>query len=301
MPLDASSYGLVISRNVVAARARIRMSQSSLAARMKALGYGWYPQTVGSVERGERRLEVGELLGLALALETSVGTLLDPSRDDRLVGLPSGDMLISGTVLRSIRHFNDGMVSWVGDKPRFATREPDTWPDTAIGLELRGLDEWADADMRERNGRLHPEPAGGWPVPGPPPDTQPVVAAIVTSALGVLVGRRNDGKPPWTFIAGEVEPGEQPEDAAVREVKEETGLEVRAGHVIGERVHPKTGRTMVYMAAEPTRGTDVFVGDEAELAEVRWVSLAEADELLPGMFGPVREHLAATIGAGSGS
>jgi 8-oxo-dGTP diphosphatase len=127
-------------------------------------------------------------------------------------------------------------------------------------------------------------------------EMQPVVAAIVTSPLGVLVGRRNDGKPPWTFIAGEVEPGERPEDAAVREVKEETGLLVRAGALIGERVHPKTGRTMVYMSAMPTHGTDVFVGDADELAEVRWVGLAEADELLPGMFGPVREHLARELG-----
>jgi excisionase family DNA binding protein len=128
--------------------------------------------------------------------------------------------------------------------------------------------------------------------PATTPEPQPVVAAIVTSDLGVLVGRRNDGKPPWTFIAGEIEPGESPEDAAVREVKEETGLLVRAGDIIGRRVHPKTRRTMVYMAAVPTHGTAVFVGDEVELAEVRWVSLSEADELLPGMFEPVRMHLA---------
>ena len=40
------------------------------------------------------------------------------------------------------------------------------------------------------------------------------------------------------------------------------------------------------------------MNDEAELAEVRWVSLAEADQLLPGMFGPVREHLARELGEG---
>lgn len=55
----------------------------------------------------------------------------------------------------------------------------------------------------------------------------------------------------------------------MREVKEETGLRVAAGEVIGRRVHPKTGRTTVYMAATPTRGTDAFVGDEEELAEIR--------------------------------
>ena len=104
------------------------------------------------------------------------------------------------------------------------------------------------------------------------PEPEPVVAAIVTSRAGVLIARRNDGKPPWTFIAGKIEPGESPADAAVREVKEETGLRIRAGGIIGRRVHPATGRTMVYMAARPTHGTDVFVGDPEELAEVRWVT-----------------------------
>ncbi len=102
-----------------------------------------------------------------------------------------------------------------------------------------------------------------------------------------------DGKPPWTFIAGEQEPGERPEDTAIREVKEETGLRIRAGEVIGERVHPKSGRHMIYMAAAPTHGTDFIVGDEEELAEVRWVSLAEAGQLMGGMiYEPVREYLA---------
>src|SRR5215212_5052449 len=102
------------------------------------------------------------------------------------------------------------------------------------------------------------------PVPDPPPpEPPPVAAAIVTSPRGVLDGERNDGKPPYTFIAGEVEPGESAADAAVREVKEETGLLVAAAdYEIGRRVHPKTGRTMIYLPCSPTHGTDVFVGDE---------------------------------------
>lgn len=128
------------------------------------------------------------------------------------------------------------------------------------------------------------------------PEHQPVVAAIVTSARGVLIGRRNDGKPPWTFIAGEIEPGESQADAAVREVKEETGLVVEAGRrEIGRRVHPKTGRTMIYLACYPTGKTDVYVGDTEELAEVKWASLEEAEELLPGMFEPVLTHLRAQL------
>jgi 8-oxo-dGTP pyrophosphatase MutT (NUDIX family) len=130
---------------------------------------------------------------------------------------------------------------------------------------------------------------------------QPIVAAIVTSDRGVLVGRRNDRTPPWTFIAGEAEPGEPPEVTAIREVKEETTLPIRTGGVIGERVHPKTHRRMIYLAAWPAHGTDIYVGDEAELAEVRWVSLAEADELLPGMFEPVRTYLSRVLESGGAS
>lgn len=141
----------------------------------------------------------------------------------------------------------------------------------------------------------------GEPVPEPAtaPEHQPVVAAIVTSHLGALVGKRNDGRPPWTFIAGEVEPGESQVDAAVREVKEEAGLRVRGGHhEIGRRVHPKTGRTMIYLACVPTDGTDVHVGDPEELAEVRWVgSLDELFTLMPRehIFAPVLEHLGRLI------
>jgi hypothetical protein len=40
----------------------------------------------------------------------------------------------------------------------------------------------------------------------------------------------------------------------------------------------------------------VFVGDPDELADVRWVSLPEAEELLPGLYEPVLLHLAREIG-----
>jgi 8-oxo-dGTP diphosphatase len=129
------------------------------------------------------------------------------------------------------------------------------------------------------------------------PEHPPVVAAIVTSERGVLIGKRNDGKPPWTFIAGEIEPGESQADAAVREVKEETGLVIEpAPYEIGRRVHPKTGRTMIYLACTPVGKLDAIVGDEDELSEVKWASLAEAEELLPGLFEPVHEHLRQTLG-----
>jgi hypothetical protein len=62
-------------------------------------------------------------------------------------------------------------------------------------------------------------------------------------------------------------------------------------------MHPKTGHRMVYVAAAPTHGTDMFVGDEQELAEVRWISLEEADDLMGGaIYEPVRAYLRRALG-----
>jgi predicted NUDIX family NTP pyrophosphohydrolase len=53
------------------------------------------------------------------------------------------------------------------------------------------------------------------------PDQPTIVAAIVTSPQGVLLARRCDGKPEWTFPSGAQEVGELYADTAVRETLEE--------------------------------------------------------------------------------
>lgn len=132
------------------------------------------------------------------------------------------------------------------------------------------------------------------PVTATAPVEQPVVAAVIAHDGRMLVTWRNDKTPPAGFLSGEIEPGESPEDAMVREVKEESGLRVLAGQVVGDRVHPRTGRRMIYVSGTVEGSAEVFVGDEAELAAVRWVSLDEADEAFApfgGMFEPVHTWL----------
>ncbi|GAB7033448.1 hypothetical protein JCM4914_49090 [Streptomyces platensis subsp. malvinus] len=107
--------------------------------------------------------------------------------------------------------------------------------------------------------------------------------------------RISEGKLSWQFPAGEVEPGETREDAAVRETKEETGLNVSAVKLLGERVHPATRRLMSYTACEVVSGT-AHVADTEELAELAWVPHGEIPEYVPyGLFGPVQEYLDTTL------
>jgi 8-oxo-dGTP diphosphatase len=127
---------------------------------------------------------------------------------------------------------------------------------------------------------------------------QPTIAAAIIVANGkvLLVRRRiSEGELSWQFPAGAVESGETPEVAAVRETYEETGLNVEVSKRLGERVHPSTGRAMVYVACDVIAGTAI-VGDEEELDEIEWCDRAALVEHVPYPFyGPVQEYFDATL------
>lgn len=128
----------------------------------------------------------------------------------------------------------------------------------------------------------------------PSNNDQPAVAAAVIVRGGrVLLVRRRlaEGSLSWQFPAGVIEAGETPQEAAVRETSEETGLVVAAMKVLGERVHPSTGRRMIYVACDLLAG-DAEIGDQNELAELSWSSTADMRRLVPhGFFGPVQDYL----------
>ena len=58
----------------------------------------------------------------------------------------------------------------------------------------------------------------------------PIAIAVVEHEGRFLIGQRPEGVPLaglWEFPGGKIQPGESPEEAAVRECREETGLAVR--------------------------------------------------------------------------
>lgn len=121
--------------------------------------------------------------------------------------------------------------------------------------------------------------------------------AVATSAGGIVI-RHVDGRPEfvvgrrrrerdgvtWTLPKGTPNLGESTEETALREVAEETGLDVRIIRRFdsieyrfvqrGTRIH----KTVHYFLMESTGGD--LEGHDHEFDEVRWVPFDEAESLL---------------------
>ncbi|WP_369250308.1 NUDIX domain-containing protein [Streptomyces sp. R41] len=124
-------------------------------------------------------------------------------------------------------------------------------------------------------------------------DDPPIAGAVVAHAGRVLLIRRSTpaGSLLWTFPSGKVEPGETAGEAAAREALEEAGVTVEPVLLLGERVHPATGRPVVYVACRYVSGM-AHAASPREVSEARWVRLREISALIPaGLFGPVQTYL----------
>jgi transcriptional regulator with XRE-family HTH domain len=156
---NALAYGELLGRNISAARGRRQLSQSALAARMRALGFQWQQQTVAAVEKNKRRTTTEETLGLALCLEVSMPALTAANSDeDVFITLPNGFKLGVISVERLAgRGVNDHAVQWPdgGNVPWIGALGPvpglDPFDREMMGPAMRaqGWPEGAEVPPRE--------------------------------------------------------------------------------------------------------------------------------------------------------
>jgi NAD+ diphosphatase len=104
------------------------------------------------------------------------------------------------------------------------------------------------------------------------PRTDPVVIMLVEHAGKVLLGR-HAGWPPgrYSALAGFVSPGESLEEAVVREVREESGIEARDPFFVTSQPWPFPSSLMLGFHASSDGGEPRTNDDELE--DVRWFAL----------------------------
>ena len=137
--------------------------------------------------------------------------------------------------------------------------------------------------------------------------------ALITDKAGRVLltkhpdERRYRGR--WVLPGGGVEYGEHPEQALIREIREETGLSAKAGEIVavlsdittpglrrGMRRRRLHNIRLVYVATVTGRGADAGADDEhLPVAGARWCSRQEWQEL------PLAPFTARVLGTESGS
>jgi 8-oxo-dGTP diphosphatase len=115
-----------------------------------------------------------------------------------------------------------------------------------------------------------------------PSEKTPVVAvgAVVVHERALLMVRR--GREPhegrWTIPGGRVEVGEYLNAAVAREVREETGLEVEVGQLLGVfEVVGEPHFVILDHIAAPKDDAEPVAGEDAE--EARWIPLDQVPEM----------------------
>ena len=104
----------------------------------------------------------------------------------------------------------------------------------------------------------------------------PIAVAVVQDSDRILIGRRPPDGPLagfWEFPGGKVARGETPKQAAARECREETGLDVHLGKLYLEVVYPyEHGPVHIhFFAAAPADPT------QTPAEPFRWVPRSDLD------------------------
>ena len=116
-----------------------------------------------------------------------------------------------------------------------------------------------------------------------------LAAVVVVSVDGKLVLIKRGIEPGmgrWSFPSGYVDRGESVEDGAVREVKEETGLDVRITQFVG--LYSRRGSPVVLAAYS----AEVVGGSLAPGSDAQEAALYSPDELPPLAFPSSNQILA---------
>jgi len=103
-----------------------------------------------------------------------------------------------------------------------------------------------------------------------------VVGVALRRGDRVLVARRAD-RGRWEFPGGKVEPGESPDDAAVREIREELGCRIEVTGWLATEVEIRPGMTLRVALARLADGEPIPTHHQHDA--IRWTTPASLPAL----------------------
>lgn len=120
-----------------------------------------------------------------------------------------------------------------------------------------------------------------------------VVIGIVNKNGQLLMIKRakQEGNLIWGFPGGKVEKNETLEDACIREIYEETGINARIISCIGERVHPDTQTSITYFLCKYISGEPTIFNSN-EILEVEYKNKENIYNCIKtDIFAPLKQYI----------
>ncbi|WP_431930010.1 NUDIX domain-containing protein [Nonomuraea jabiensis] len=131
-----------------------------------------------------------------------------------------------------------------------------------------------------------------------------VTGVVIENDQILLLDQDTDTGRSWSLPGGKVEPGEAIGDALVREMREETGIDVEAGRLLYVCDHLPGGDThVVHLTFEATRvgGSVGAIAEGADTTPIRGVQFVPLADLPAIGFSPRFVELAQSGWPGAGS
>ena len=114
-----------------------------------------------------------------------------------------------------------------------------------------------------------------------------VVGLGIDPSGRVILARHRFGAPEWRFLGGFLAPRESLEDALVREIREETGLDIEVGPLLEANQGFRWRRVELVYAYRPRGGTERLT---AEVAEVRAFDADDLPQMRADQRGMIERH-----------
>ncbi|PVE17834.1 NAD(+) diphosphatase [Arthrobacter sp. Bz4] len=193
-------------------------------------------------------------------------------------GIPTGTHILLAVLESTDNEIFDG-TSWLGLREVALAL---SGRDAGIFVQAASIANWhAKHTHCPRCGALTEVVEGGWVRRCPAdesshyPRTDPaIIVAVVDDADRLLLGSAAawpEGR--FSTLAGFVEPGESLEAAVIREVAEESGIEVHSPLYLGSQPWPFPASLMVGFIATAVNTNQV--PDGAEIVDLRWFTRTE--------------------------